>query len=198
MSKRESYINSPIPIEKELLSIFRKKPPKVILDIGSCEGEDAIRYARLFPSAMIYAVEPLPSNQELVLKNFEKYKLENVELITAAFSDQEGEHEFHVSSGYPKAEPQGEDWDYGNKSSSLLVPDKHLEITPWVKFEESIKVKTITMDSFCHSKGISSIDFIHIDVQGAELKVLDGARNMFKNISHNYIIKNFIGKKLSQ
>jgi FkbM family methyltransferase len=161
--------------ESELPKIFSAKDSLVIFDIGACEGEDSIRYARLFPNSRIYTFEPLPENQAIVLANFEKFKVRNAELQCIALADREGTSTFHVSSGKPPEKWEGEQWNYGNKSSSLLKPALVNERFGWIEFNQSIDIKCNTIYNFLAENHISHIDFIHMDVQGAELLVLKGA-----------------------
>ena len=44
-----------------------------------------------------------------------------------------------------------------------------------------LNVRTTTIDSYCLENNIKNIDFIKIDVEGAEKLVLEGAYNMLKN-----------------
>ncbi len=179
---RDRYINSPSPIENELQTFFNTKDALVIFDIGSCEGEDSIKYSRIFPFSKIYAVEALPSNLPLLKGNLDKYAVFNVEILPFALSNNKGISKFYVSSGKPDEQPDNLDWDFGNKSSSLLPPDKHLETAPWLKFQSVIDVETRTIKDICTEKRIDYIDFIHMDVQGAELKVLEGAEDILEKV----------------
>lgn len=172
---RNNYILADLPLKKDLLKLFSKKDKLTILDIGGCEGEESIRYSRIFPFASIFVFEPLPKNQKLVLENIEKYKSETIQLVPMAASDEEGSTEFYVSSGHPDLNTKF-DWDFGNKSSSLLPPQENNNPT-WLEFSEKIEVKTITLDSFFKKHKINEVDFVHMDVQGAELKVLKGAKD---------------------
>jgi len=45
----------------------------------------------------------------------------------------------------------------------------------------TLNVKCQTLDSYCVENSISSIDFIKIDVEGAEKLVFDGSKNMLSN-----------------
>ncbi len=100
-------------------------------------------------------------------------------------SSKKGEATFYVSSGKPpnKDTPTDNSTSFGNKSSSLYKPGKTKEVHPWLKFNESITIKTETLENFCIDKKINSIDFIHMDVQGAELIVLEGAKETIANIN---------------
>ena len=108
--------------ERMLLRMFDRSERLVIFDIGACEGENAVRYGRLFPRASVYAVEPLPQNVALMNRAVVEYAADNVTPIEACLADREAEVDFHISAGTP-AEYSGRslDWDFGNKSSSLLV-----------------------------------------------------------------------------
>jgi FkbM family methyltransferase len=178
---RDAYIASPIPIEGYLRELFPKLDAQIIFDIGSCEGEDAIRYSSLFPDATIYAFEPVPDNIALLHSNIERRSKTNIRVHELALSDQAGSAILHVSSGHPPGTPAS-DWDYGNKSSSLLLPDQHLEVHPWVTFDRTIEVKTDTIARILESEGLDRIDFVHLDVQGAELMVLAGAGPFLERI----------------
>jgi len=178
---RDNYILTDSPLKKNLLKLFKKNDKLTILDIGGCEGEESIRYSRIFPFSSIYVFEPLPDNQKLVAENIIKYKVENVALIPFAVSDEEGISQFYVSSGHPENQSSDLDWDFGNKSSSLLPP-KINNLASWLIFDEKINVQTITLDSFLSQNKINEVDFVHMDVQGAELRVLMGAKNVVKNI----------------
>lgn len=178
-----AYLSRPSPVESELRQLFRRDEPLVIFDIGACEGEESVRYARLFPRARILSFEPLPSNQALVRANFARYGVTRAELLPLALSDRAGEATFHVSSGQPPTEFSGRDWNYGNKSSSLLPPAAAGPMHGWIEFKEAIVVPTDTLDAVCARHAIDRIDFVHMDVQGAEHLVLAGAARLLPNIS---------------
>ena len=177
-----NYLATPSTPEMELLRMRHRAEPLIIFDIGSCEGEDSVRYARCFPRGRVFAFEPLPANQELVRQNFRRFNITNAELFPFALSDRAGTAEFHVSSGRPRDEFAGPDWNYGNKSSSLLRPVSDQPMLGWIEFKQTISVPTDTLDNFCHARAIDRIDFIHMDVQGGERLVLAGAASMLPHV----------------
>lgn len=178
----EAYVESPLPIQEELLRLFRRDAPLTIFDIGSCEGLDSIRYARLFPKAMVCAFEPVPDNVALLQENLERFGTSTVRVFPLALSDRTGEETFYISSGTPDDVPEAPGWNYGNKSSSLLPPGKVTEHHEWLRFEHTIRVPTDTLENVCCREGFERIDVIHLDVQGAELKVLEGAGSVLETV----------------
>jgi FkbM family methyltransferase len=175
----ESFLPHNSPVISELRNLFDTNSPMTIFEIGSCDGTDAIRYGKAFPNAKVYAFEPVPANFQKILKNIDEQKSANVSGFALAMSNTTGESSMHISSTGTGGNGSDE---AGNKSSSLLAPDKHLEVYPWCKFENTITVKTDTIENFCRTRSINSIEFIHLDVQGAELMVLKGAGNFIHQI----------------
>lgn len=183
MFNRDKYINSPIDIEFELLLLLKKEQVSVVFDIGACEAEDSIRYSILFPNSTVFAFEPRQDNLAIGKASIKKYKRENIVLENIALSNKNGTAEFFLSEGEPGDLKNSEEWDFGNKSSSLLPPSEELKKhTAWLKFNKKIEIATVRLDDYVKSKNISSIDFSHIDVQGAELMVLEGAGEFLKKI----------------
>lgn len=179
----DDYLRSESIAERELRRLFRRRQRLIIFDIGACEGEDSIRYARCFPHARIFAFEPLPANQAIIRHNLTLHGVPNVELAPLALSDQTGLAEFHVSGGRPKELFSGSDWNYGNKSSSLLPPAQTAPMFGWIEFKETIRVQTETLAAFCRNRSLPRLDFIHLDVQGAELRVLRGAGEKLRDVA---------------
>ena len=144
----------------------------VILEIGCNDGGHTQWFLRIFDNPRIYCFEPDPR----AVQRFKRRigHRENVHLFELALSDSTGEIEFFQSSGTRPSKPGGQpdDWD---KSGSVRKPKDHLRVHPWVKFSEVITVPTMTLDDWCTSQGIEQIDFIWMDVQGAEMDVFRGA-----------------------
>lgn len=172
----ESYLQSPMPIGKELEILFSPQYPITIFDIGCCEAEDSIRYALKYPNAKVFAFEPLPGNLATIHKNLDKTKLSNrISVFPLAISDKTGKAQFHVSSSSEEI--------VSNKSSSLRSPKDHLLLYDKVAFEETLEVETQSLDDFLvEHPSVDKIDLIHMDVQGCELDVLKGAKNSLNRI----------------
>lgn len=178
----ERYLETPFEFQNHLTTLFGEQSEMVIFDIGACEGEDTIKYSKLYPNSKIYSFEPLPQNFEKIKANIKKYEANNVSFFLQALSDKQDNSTFYVSSGAPAGYENNQEWNFGNKSSSLLPPDKVSEEFEWLKFDQQIKVQTNTLFDFCQEQNIEQIDFVHMDVQGAELLVLKGAGSYIKKI----------------
>ena len=50
-----------------------------------------------------------------------------------------------------------------------------------LKLDYTIEIETTTLDTFCQEQGIKEIDFLQVDVQGADLDVLQGSINILKS-----------------
>ncbi len=164
--------NIQLTIGQELAGLFEQDAPLTIFDIGSCDGIDAIRYSKAFPKARVFAFEPIPTNFAKIQSNVSQQNAANVKAYNIAMSDKRGTANMFVSATRGST-PENDQ--AGNKSSSLLAPDKHLEVYPHVAFGNSLEVQTETLQTFCDANGLKTIDFIHLDVQGAELLVMKGA-----------------------
>ncbi len=172
------FVSQPHPVEPQLKALLSGIRCPVIFDIGANEGEDTLRYLRLFPNARIHAFEPLPGNQRLLHQNIIHAAAKGIKISSLALSNRKGTSVFHVSSGEPPVRFAGDHWNYGNKSSSLLPPRHETPMHGWIRFKEHVEVETDTLDAYCSREGVQRIDWMHIDVQGAERMVLEGGQNI--------------------
>jgi FkbM family methyltransferase len=178
----KEYIEKPLEIQNELLHYLSDINDLVIFDVGACEGEETIKYSRLFPNSKIYSFEPIPGNYKKAVQNLSEYNTTNASLYEIALSNSTGEADIFVSEGHPDYLQKTSEWDYGNKSSSLLPAQELTNYYKWLNLSNTIKIKTLTLHDFCTINEIKKIDFMHMDVQGAELMVLEGAKDFLDKI----------------
>jgi len=143
-----------------------KLQPEVIVDCGACDGLDSIIYARMFPKSTVYAIEARSDNFDEIVVNMRLFNCQNIVPVKACLSDKEGVSDFYHSYGESENK---KDWETGNKSSSILKPTGHLTAHRWCQFQP-FTIPTYRFDKL----NITHVDFLHLDVQGAELKVLEG------------------------
>jgi len=155
-------------------------PVNMVFDIGCESFEWSTQFLRqAFPDATIYGFEPDPRHAVNVLKEQLDAKL-GVRFQNYAVSDHDGACAFWPSVGGEKA-----DWTY---SGSTRKPT-YFENVPGQLFhfkKEPITINCVTLDSFCLKHGVAAIDYINLDVQGAEGDVLRGAVNMIPRTRYIY------------
>jgi FkbM family methyltransferase len=125
-------------------------PGGVFFDIGSYFGWYSLWLARRC-GAQAFAFEPVPENYALLAENVRLNPAENVRTFPVALSDQPGEVCFQL----PAADNRG---------------------TGRILAEGGQRVPAITLDAFAAEQGITRLDAMKIDVEGAEVRVLAGGR----------------------
>ena len=175
----------------------------ILFEIGCHYGYDTAKFHTICPTAQIYAFEADPRNAEIFRKNPIANK---VNFFERCVSDKDGEEELNLSSGLPPVFSQGSaDQEMNNfcqtmewtASSSIRKPTKHLEQQhPWLWFNETKKVKSIMLDTFCKEHNIKKINFIWMDVQGAEDLVFKGAKELLTNNKIDYIYTEYSDREL--
>jgi FkbM family methyltransferase len=157
----------------------------VIFEIGTHFGTDSEELIKATSCKNLHGFEPDPRNIEVIRKRnrTELFK----ELNACAVSNIDGTADFYLSSGEPPTYFEDEDYRSNwSASNSLKKPKHHLHAAPWCKFEHYREVNTIRVDTYCNNKSIREIDFIWMDVQGAEDLVIDGMGSMKKHIKYIY------------
>ncbi len=127
----------------------------VVVEVGANVGEFTLMASR--NASKVYSFEPDPNCFFCLNENTRE--MEHVEVIPQAASNMNSNQVFYVSS---------EDAD-----SSLIQPKI---------YSNKIEISTVRLDSWMESKGLSGIDFLKIEAEGAEMEVLEGMGNEIKNV----------------
>ncbi|MEJ7676472.1 MAG: FkbM family methyltransferase [Segetibacter sp.] len=146
--------------------IFTKN--SVIVDCGAHVGADSVELSKIFPKGQVHSFEPIPSIFKRLHNNSKKRS--NIYCYELALSNRNGVAEMFVSSGSSDA------------SSSLLAPTGHLKDHPDVYFENSIEVKTQTLDTWAAKNNIEKVDFLWLDMQGFELPMLQASNKILSTV----------------
>ncbi len=150
--------------EEPLSRLFRElvRPGMTVLDVGANVGYYSLMAAKkLQGEGRVYAFEPLPSNFELLTRNVEVNGYTTVTAVPLAVSDREGRTEFFIDPGNSG----------GSSFSSANMPDPGGSIT----------VETTSLDRwFERVVGDLRVDLIKSDTQGAEARLVEGARKVIE------------------
>lgn len=142
----------------------------VVIEVGAHIGTDTERIVKLLQRPFTYlAVEPDNRNFESLHKICEKY---GVILIPAAISERTGLVKFWKSTTKP---------DF----NSLKKPIKNVTRPKGTEFEP-IKVQSFTLDKLAELYQLSRVDLLWMDVQGAELEVIAGAKETLRKTHYLY------------
>ena len=156
-------------MDKELIKhLINKKRDIIIFEIGAADGRDSAAFLHTFADCdfKLYCFEPDSRN----IKSF-KGLIGNdprVSFIEKAIGDHSQNNVEWHKSGRTES---GHEHIY---SSSLREPYKCYETWPELVFEKTT-IDMISLDEFVEKEGITHVDFIWMDVQGAEDLVIKGA-----------------------
>lgn len=165
------------PISKSKIASYLPSNP-VVLEAGAHTGADTVEMAKLWKTSTIHAFEPIPNLFHQLQANTKPYP--RVKCHNLALGDINGVISMYVSEG----ESDG--------SSSILKPKDHIKLHPRVTFDKRIRVKSQTINHFCHKNNINKIDFMWLDMQGYELQTLKQSTNILDSVSVIYTEVNFV------
>lgn len=142
--------------------------PRVIIEFGSYDGGDGVRLKMKYPQSRVISIEADPIRYQMIKEMNESLK-SGLEVINCAVSDVDGEIEF-----YQTVDPNEKEWRIGGSGSLHRKTDKYKEIYSHLVEAEPIKVLSKTLSTLCEELKISEIDLLHMDVEGAEMRVIRG------------------------
>ena len=141
------------------------KEGMTVLDIGANIGYFSLIASKLVGnSGKVYSFEPDPITFKYLKKNITMNQISNVKLVNKCVSDEAGQLLLYH---HPK---------YHTCHSIFGSPSK-----------EAIKVESITLNNM-FKKNNSLINFIKLDVEGAEMNVLRGMDEIFKKNNVYYLL----------
>jgi FkbM family methyltransferase len=144
---------------------------RIHIDVGANEGNTILHFAKHEPNTLVIGFEPIPQ----LVKNIKNQSshLKNLIIVESAVSDYVGVTKFNVS-------PESE---YGDHSCSSLLNFSDKSKTEWVDRNDfvvinEIDVNVTTLKHFIVKNEIPKIDYLKIDTQGCDLKVLMGLEDL--------------------
>jgi FkbM family methyltransferase len=140
--------------------------PKVIFDIGAYDGGDAVRFKQKFPNARVVSFEADPVRYAIVSDNVIPF---DIQAVNAAVSESDDRVEWYQSR------VAGEEGGIGGQGSRYRhSPGYRLKFASVQQSATPTTIKSTRIDTFCREAGISEIDLLHVDVEGAEYDVVCG------------------------
>jgi FkbM family methyltransferase len=154
--------NDPFSIKKKK---FANQKNVVIFDVGAHDGRSALNYNKVFKNSSIFSFEPTPNTFRILKRETGNYR--NINIYNQALSSFVGQTSFNLNSS-------------SLTNSILNTSEKLKNIVATSSTVQSITVGTNTIDNFCSQNSITKINILKIDVQGADLEVLKGAKAMLE------------------
>lgn len=127
------------------------RPGMTVYDIGAHAGFYTLIFSRLVGPGQVVAFEPFGPNVRYLLEHVRLNGLSNVRIVQAALADKAG------LEGFSSDRHASENSLTGGTTAPLLVP-------------------TLTLDEAVGTHGFPPPDLLKMDVEGAESRILEGAR----------------------
>ncbi len=144
----------------KILELYLKQDD-IVIEAGANIGSETLLISKKLTKGTIYCFEPNPYSYERLKINISINELTNVHTYDYALGEEDSEIKFHI---YPKGFCNS-----GMSSKYMETPITH-EIT----------VAQKTVDSFIIENNITKLDFIKMDIQGAEMDLITGASETLK------------------
>ncbi len=139
------------------------RPGMTVLDIGANAGYYTLLASRAVGlEGRVIAFEPSPRERQKLLTHTRLNRCSNVKVESLALSNREGTTVFFVVQGRETG------------CNSIKQPDVKDPV-------QSITVPMTTLGRYLEDERIARVDFIKLDVEGAELEVLRGAEKFFRS-----------------
>jgi FkbM family methyltransferase len=147
--EQEDWFENEIAFVRRLL-----RPGMRVVDIGANYGTYTLAMARAVgPAGKVYAYEPASATARYLHKTIARNRLTNVEMAQAAISDRIGRGHLRIA--------------------------EHVEMNRLEADGNGEEVPLTTIDAECNSGSWGAIDFIKIDAEGGELRILRGGEVFF-------------------
>ena len=149
------------PDKQYALSQYLRKD-SIFFDVGANVGMHSLYAFKSFPGIKIYSFEPLPKNIQYFRETIQRNKLHDIHIIPKAVGAFTGKIYFEEG-----------------------VTNLQGKIT---EAKTSLEIDIITLDDFITNSG-KYPDVIKVDVEGAEIDVLNGALKLIKSKPPIWIIE---------
>jgi FkbM family methyltransferase len=160
--------------ENEIMEHFKPNSGEIVVDVGAHIGlYSLIAAKKVGPSGKVIAIEPDPENFRILRKNIVLNQSMNIDALEcAAYSAKE-----RLKLFLPELEQ-------GRTIFNTVMQDRGKTSVSFLEVEAN------TLDNILESKNIKEVNWIKIDVEGAELEVLKGAsKTLASNKDTTFVIE---------
>lgn len=135
------------------------RPGMVVCDVGANQGFYTILASkRVGPSGHVFAFEPALSERRKLCYNLRLNHCVNVTVEPAALGEFDGPGDFYLCLQH-----QGSFSSRRPPAADVTAPRRRTRVRVW------------RLDTYVERHGLTTLDFLKLDVEGGELAVLDGA-----------------------
>ena len=155
--------------EDDMIQVIKEvlKPGMTVIDCGSNIGFYPVLEANILKNlGSVYAIEPDARNFKILEKNVQLCPYgETIKPFQMAVSNNNGVSEMYVAE---------------QSNLNKLSSSDNEKFAKRHSVDDIVEVKTITMDELCKQENINP-DFVRMDIEGFEVEVFQGMKNLFTN-----------------
>lgn len=174
-------LTEPFSSIQQYLDFADLTPGDTVIDLGAYSALTSIAFAKVVgPSGRVVALEPDPSNykasQQNIAANRRVNRIDNITLVPAAISDRRGTLQLSSEGAMG--------------SSFASIVGKHRG--------RIVDVECLTFHSLIERENLSKVDFVKMDIEGAELVTVLGSKDFIEVYRPKFIIEpHHVGKVLT-
>ena len=175
------YWDSETGFEPETISVYLEllKHANVVFDVGANVGIYSLIAAVNDPNCSVHGFEPVPFIYAYYDRNVQANKLSNLQPNQAAVTTKDGEITLYIPD-------------------SVQLPSDASTVEGYRDGVVPTKVKAVSLDSYAAQQGLTQVDLMKVDAEGAEHQVFAGAQAIMERdkpaiiceILHGYVDDN--------
>jgi len=165
-----SIIEGVEPLELYLFK-YRPKPGDIVFDCGAYCGVSTYLFSKMVgPSGKVFAFEPDHQNYEMLIKNIQNLNMKNVIPINKGIYSANTEISFYSEGGSSSAAVE-----YSNQSGRSFLS----------------KINVVTLETAFNELGLNRLDFVKMDIEGAEIEAISGSLTFLREKAINFAIASY-------
>lgn len=170
-------------ISKLIFEILPSDEKISVIDCGARGGSEVLKWSALVDHLILYGFEPDQAECERLNLSAQTREFQHFYYPICLAQTNEKKRNFFIaksmesSSLYKPNESQISRWKTYNRNQGGITP-----VDNYVGTDKVVEIPTTTLDTWADINNIKEVDFIKLDVQGAELEILKGADKLLKTV----------------